>query len=56
MDGAVAAELPTTGAANLTIPDPAEIARALGVLFEPNDVVELRAISTRGRKRTDAGY
>lgn len=37
-------------------PNPAEITRALGVLFEDDQIVELRAIAIRGRKHTDAGY
>lgn len=36
-------------------PDRAAILAALGALFAPGDVVELRAFPT-GRKRTDAGY
>ncbi|NMM07413.1 VapE domain-containing protein [Polaromonas sp.] len=35
--------------------DRAAILTALGVLFEPDDVIELRALH-KGRKRTDAGY
>lgn len=37
-------------------PDAEEIARALAVLFEPDSIVELRALFTGRRKRTDAGY
>ena len=37
-------------------PDQGKIRRALGVLFDPNDVIELRAIFQKGRKRVDAGY
>ena len=36
-------------------PDKAAILDALKVLFDPDDVVELRAFA-KGRKRTDAGY
>lgn len=36
-------------------PDRAEIVRALSLLFDPDDVIELRALH-RGKKRTDAGY
>ena len=36
--------------------DKAAILAALAVLFEPDQVIELRAIHTKGRKRTDAGY
>ena len=36
-------------------PDLAEILNALAVLFEPSDIIELRAIH-KGKKRTDAGY
>jgi hypothetical protein len=36
-------------------PDKATILAALKVLFDPADVVELRALA-KGRKRTDAGY
>ncbi|MBC7945913.1 MAG: hypothetical protein H7X91_11770 [Burkholderiales bacterium] len=36
--------------------DAALIWQALDALFEPDDVIELRALHTRGRKRTDAGY
>ncbi len=36
-------------------PDRAAILAALGALFQPGDVVELRAFP-RGKKRTDAGY
>ncbi len=36
-------------------PDKAVILAALAALFEPSDVIELRAFP-RGRKRTDAGY
>jgi hypothetical protein len=34
----------------------AAIQAALGVLFTPDDVIELRAIAKGGKKRTDAGY
>jgi hypothetical protein len=37
-------------------PDKAAILAALAVLFEPDQVIELRAIHTKGKKRTDAGY
>ena len=37
-------------------PDKAAILAALAVLFDPADVVELRALTTKGRKRTDSGY
>lgn len=37
-------------------PDAAEIARALRVLHPANGIVELRALHSKGRKRTDAGY
>lgn len=37
-------------------PDAAEMARALSVLHEPGAIVELRALFSKGRKRTDAGY
>jgi len=37
-------------------PDTATILNALAVLFQPDDVVELRAFTKKGRKRTDAGY
>lgn len=37
-------------------PNKAAILAALGVLFDPADVVELRALTTKGRKRTDSGY
>ncbi len=37
------------------IPDKNAILAALGVLFTPDDVIELRAFP-KGRKRTDAGY
>lgn len=37
-------------------PDKAVILAALAVLFETNDVVELRAFAKGGKKRTDAGY
>jgi hypothetical protein len=36
--------------------DPKQIASALAAIFDPGDVVELRAINKRGRKRIDAGY
>src|SRR3954447_21343500 len=36
--------------------DPKQIASALAAMFDPGDVVELRAINKRGRKRVDAGY
>ncbi|MBA2352294.1 MAG: AAA family ATPase, partial [Burkholderiales bacterium] len=37
-------------------PDPARIRQALDSLCDPDDMIELRAISTRGRKQTSAGY
>nr|MBA2350935.1 hypothetical protein [Burkholderiales bacterium] len=37
-------------------PDADAILRTLSVLFNPDDVIELRALSTRGRKQTPAGY
>lgn len=37
-------------------PDTAEIRRALDVLFQPEDVIELRALFSKGRKQTSAGY
>lgn len=37
-------------------PDKATILEALKVLFDPADVVELRAMKTNGPKRTDSGY
>jgi hypothetical protein len=37
-------------------PDKATILAALAVLFDPADVVELRAFTTNGRQRVDAGY
>lgn len=51
---------PTSGAPGKAIaiapsPDKAAILAALAVLFDPGDVIELRAFH-RGRKRTDAGY
>ena len=36
-------------------PDRAEILKALVYLFEPEDVIELRALS-KDKKRTDSGY
>ena len=36
-------------------PDKAAILAALAVMFEPDDVIELRAFA-RGKKRTNAGY
>lgn len=45
-----------TATMSAPIADPKAIAQALDVLFEPDDVIELRAIFSRGRKRTDAGY
>jgi hypothetical protein len=36
-------------------PDRTAVRAALAVLFEPSDVIELRALP-KGRKRTDAGY
>ncbi|MDD2743385.1 MAG: YfjI family protein [Rhodocyclaceae bacterium] len=41
--------------ANAPTPDKAAILNALSVMFEPNDVIELRAFH-KGKKRTDAGY
>ena len=51
---------PTSGTPGKAIaiapsPDKAAILAALAVLFDPGDVIELRAFH-RGRKRTDAGY
>ena len=37
-------------------PDRAAIIAALSVVFTPDDVIELRALVTGGRKHTDAGY
>ena len=37
-------------------PDKATIMSALKVLFDPTDVIELRAIYKGGKRRTDAGY
>lgn len=37
-------------------PDPTLIAQALSTLYAPADILELRAIYTKGRKRVDAGY
>ncbi len=37
-------------------PDKAAILETLRALFEPTDVIELRAFHKGGRKRTDAGY
>jgi putative DNA primase/helicase len=37
-------------------PDKAAIMTALKVLFDPDDVVELRALSKGGKRRTDSGY
>lgn len=37
-------------------PDKAAILAALALLFTADDVIELRAIHAKGRKRTDAGY
>ncbi|MBA2350775.1 MAG: hypothetical protein M3Q32_06725 [Pseudomonadota bacterium] len=37
-------------------PDADAILRTLTLLFNSDDVVELRALTTRGRKRIDAGY
>ena len=36
--------------------DAAIIAQTLNLLFTPDDLIELRALSLRGRNRTDAGY
>ena len=36
--------------------DGAIIAQTLNLLFAPDDVIEIRALSLRGRNRTDAGY
>ena len=35
--------------------DQSAILNALGVLFQPDDVIEIRSF-TKGRRRTDAGY
>ncbi|HEX2242245.1 MAG TPA: AAA family ATPase, partial [Gammaproteobacteria bacterium] len=40
---------------HVLLPDKAEIIKALDALFDPADVIELRAFH-KGRKRTDAGY
>ena len=37
-------------------PDKGAILAALRVMFDPADVVELRAFARGGKKRTDAGY
>ncbi len=37
-------------------PDPELITRAVSALYAPTDILELRAIYTKGRKRVDAGY
>jgi len=49
---------PSKAIAQPSVPTPntAAILAALKVLFDPADVVELRAIPTKGPKRTDAGY
>ena len=36
--------------------DAAIIAQTLNLLFTPDAVIEIRALSLRNRKRTDAGY
>jgi len=57
--GAGEQRLPWEGETNyitLPAPDAIEIARALSVLFEPNAIVELRALFTRGRKYVTSGY
>ena len=36
--------------------DAAIIAQTLNLLFTPDDVIEIRALSLRNRNRTDAGY
>ncbi|HKF93565.1 MAG TPA: hypothetical protein VKB96_02995 [Gammaproteobacteria bacterium] len=40
---------------DIPAPDKAAITKALDILFDPTDVIELRALH-KGRKRTDAGY
>ncbi len=45
----------TPGKAIAPSPDKTAILAALAVLFDPGDVIELRAFH-KGRKRTDAGY
>ncbi len=49
---------PSKAIASPTAPSPhkATILAALAVLFDPADVVELRALTSKGRKRTDSGY
>lgn len=42
--------------AGVPAPDERHIAEALAVLFDRSHVVELRAIRSKGRKRTDSGY
>lgn len=42
--------------ADTPAPDRAEIARALAILHGPEEIIELRALHQRGRKRTIAGY
>ena len=37
-------------------PDIGQIARAIDCLFGKDDIIELRALHTKGRARTDAGY
>ena len=59
----LSADFPTLGTPSKAVvpplapsPDKTAILAALAVLFDPADVVELRALTTKGRKRTDAGY
>ncbi len=49
------AETPSKATATAPSPDKTAILAALAVLFDPGDVIELRAFP-KGRKRTDAGY
>ena len=49
------ASISQQGSTKLT-PDKSAILAALAVLFDTNDVVELRAFAKGGKKRTDAGY
>ena len=38
------------------VPNKAEILEMLGLLIDPADVVELRCLTSKGRKRIDSGY
>lgn len=55
-------DLPTTTAAIQGVemtkaePCPDRIRQALDVLFDPEQVTELRALFSKGRRRVDAGY